>query len=123
MDGKQIFRQYNDFNADTFFAYLKELHRSFPKMILFMDKAGQHYRSKRVREYLEKSQDTIRVVWFPNSCPELNAVEECWRQGKDDLLSNIFYDRFMHLKEAIGRYYRTKRFKLNILKYLLREDE
>ncbi len=122
MDGKQMFRQYDEFNAYTFLAYLKELHRKFPRMILFIDRARQHYRSKRVREYLEENQDTVKVVWFPNSCPELNAVEECWREGKDELLANIFYDRFADLKEAIARYYRAKKFRLNILKYLLRED-
>ncbi len=121
-DGKQIFRQYDDFNADTFLVYLKELHRKFPKMVLFMDKARQHHRSKRVGEYLEKNNDTIREVWFPSSCPELNAVEECWKQGKDDMLANIFYDRFTDLKAAISGYYRAKRFRVNILKYLLRDD-
>lgn len=101
-------------------AYLKELHRKFPKMILFMDKAGQHHRSIRVKEYLENNEDTINVMWFPTSCPELNAVEDCWRQGKDDLLANnIFYDRFIHLKASIARYYRTERFNLSIVKYLL----
>ncbi len=85
MDGnKQLFRQYDEFNANTFLAYLKELHRKFPKMILFMDKARQHYRSQIVKEYLEKNEDTIRVVWFPNASPELNVVEECWRQGEKE---------------------------------------
>lgn len=122
MDGKQMFRQYDDFDAETFLAYLKVLHRKFSKMILFMDKARQHHRSKRVQEYLKENQDTIKVLWFPNSCPELNAVEECWRQGKDDLLSNIFYDRFIDLKTSIAGYYRTRRFRLGIVKYLLRDD-
>ncbi|MEM3127624.1 MAG: transposase, partial [Nitrososphaerales archaeon] len=121
MDGKQMFRQYDDFNANTFLAYLKQLHRKFPSMILFMDKARQHYRSKIVKEYLEKNEDTIRVVWFPNASPEFSAVEECWRQGEKDLLHCIFYDRFTDLKGSIAEYYRTKRFRLSIVRYLLRE--
>jgi transposase len=120
MDGRQFFRQYDDFNAVTFLAYLKELHRKFPKMILFMDKARQHRISKRVREYLEKNEDTIKVVWIPSASPEFNALEECWRQGEKDLLHCIFYDRFMDLKGSIAKYYRTKRFRLSIVRYLLR---
>jgi transposase len=120
MDGRQFFRQYDDFNAVTFLAYLKELHRKFPKMILFMDKARQHRISKRVREYLEKKEDTIKVVWIPSASPEFNALEECWRQGEKDLLHCIFYDRFMDLKGSIAKYYRTKRFRLSIVRYLLR---
>lgn len=121
--GKQIFRQYDEFNASTFLAYLKVLHRKFPKCILFMDKAKQHYRSQIVKEYLEENEDTIKVVWFPNSSPEFNVVEECWRQGEKDLLSNTFYDRFVDLKETISNYYRTKRFRLSIVKYLLRDPQ
>jgi transposase len=119
--GRQMFRQYDEFNAHTFLAYLKELHRKFPRMILFMDKARQHHRSKIVEEYLEENKDAIIVVWFPNASPEFNAVEECWREGEKDLLHCIFYDRFMDLKRSIAEYYRTKRFKLNIVRYLLRE--
>lgn len=121
IDGRQIFRQYKDFNADTFLAYLKQLHRKFPKMVLFMDKARQHHRSNIVKEYLEKNEDTIRVVWIPNACPEFNALEECWRQGEKDLLHCIFYDRFIDLKKTISEYYRRKRFRLSIVRYLLRE--
>lgn len=125
MEGRQqqLFRQYDEFNANTFLAYLKELHRKFPRMILFMDKARQHYRSEKVKEYLEKHNDSIMAVWFPNCCPELNAVEECWRQGEKDLLHCIFYDRFMDLKGSIAEYYRTKRFRLSIVRYLLREAD
>ena len=51
--------------------------------------------------------------------PEFNAVEECWRQGKYYILSN-YYSNFKNLKYTITRYYRTKRFQLDITKYLLR---
>ena len=122
IDGRQFFRQYDEFNAHTFLAYLKELHRKFPRMMLFMDKAGQHHRSKIVKEYLESNEETIKVVWFPNSSPEFSAVEECWRQGEKDLLHCVFYDRFMDLKKTISEYYRTKRFRLSIIRYLLREE-
>ena len=49
-----------------------------------------------------------------------NAVEEYWRQGKDDLLVSKYYPRFLHLRNVITKYYRTKRFHLDITKYLLR---
>jgi hypothetical protein len=49
-------------------------------------------------------------------------LEECWRQGKDDLLISKYYPEFHNLKCAKANYYRTKRFKLDITKYLLRND-
>jgi transposase len=62
------------------------------------------------------------VEYLPKGSPELSAVEQCWRQGKDDLLVSKYYPRFASLKDAITNYYRTKRFNLNILKYLMRES-
>ena len=51
LEGKQLFRQYDWFDENTFLDYLKQIHRKFPKCYLFLDKAKQHYKSKRVLEY------------------------------------------------------------------------
>jgi hypothetical protein len=53
MEGKQLFRQYDKFNGDTFLDYLKKIHTTFSKCYLFMDKASQHYKSKKVLKYFE----------------------------------------------------------------------
>jgi hypothetical protein len=45
--GKQLFRQYRKFNADTFLDFLKKIHHKFPRCYLFLDKAPQHYKSRR----------------------------------------------------------------------------
>jgi hypothetical protein len=39
MDQKQIFRQYDEFNGDTFIDFLKRIHHKFTRCYLFMDKA------------------------------------------------------------------------------------
>jgi lantibiotic modifying enzyme len=44
---QQLFRQYNRFDENTFLDYLKHIHRKFPKCYLFLDKAKQHYKSKK----------------------------------------------------------------------------
>jgi transposase len=120
MDGRQLFRQYPVFNQDTFLSYLKEILGKFGRLILFIDRAVQHYRSVKVIQYLQDNSDRIKVEYLPKGSPEFNAVEECWRQGKDHLLVSRYYPKFEHLKDAIGKYYRTRRFKLDITKYLLR---
>src|SRR3954451_12279375 len=51
IDSKQLFRQYDKFNGDTFLDYLKLIHTKFPKCYLFMDKASPHYKSKKVQKY------------------------------------------------------------------------
>ena len=120
INGIQFFRQYSTFDQDTFLQYLKELQRKFGKLVLFLDRAAQHYRSIKVRKHLEENKNVIRVEYLPKGSPEFNAVEECWREGKDDLLVSRYYPKFQNLKKTIAEYYRTKRFGLNITNYLLR---
>jgi transposase len=67
-----------------------------------------------------EQKHVIRVVYFPKGSPEFNAIEESWRHGKYDLLVSKYYPKFTDLRRAITAYYRTKRFNLDIVKYLLR---
>ena len=120
VDGKQFFRQYDVFNQSSFLKYLKELHRKFRKVLLFLDRAPQHHSSVIITKYLKENNDSIRVKYLPKGSPDYNAVEECWRQGKNDLLVSRYYTKFHNLKSAISNYYRTRRFKLDITKYLFR---
>jgi transposase len=120
IDGRQLFRQYDAFNQYTFLDYLKEIQKKFGKVILFTDRARQH-QSRKVRKYLEENKHDITAVYLPKGSPEFNAIEECWRQGKYDLLVSKYYPRFLDLKSAIGEYYRTERFNLDVTRYLLRD--
>ena len=119
MEGKQLFRQYDVFSQDTFLDYLRQVKKRLGKVIMLADRARQH-QAKKVLEYLEENKDSLRIAYLPKGSPEFNAVEECWRQGKHDLLVSKYYRRFTDLKLAISRYYRTRRFNLDVVKYLLR---
>jgi len=114
MKGKQLFRQYDVFNQYTFLDYLKQVRKRLVRVIMFTDRARQH-RSKKVQEYLEENKDAIRMVYLPKGSPEFNAVEECWRQGKYNLLSD-YYSDFQSLKGIVSRYHITKRFNPDIKK-------
>jgi len=96
------------------------MQKRFGKLILFIDRAHQHYRSKMVREYIKQSKDSLKVIYFPKGSSEFNAIEECWRQGKYDLLVSKYYPKFEYFRQVIANYYRTRCFKLNIVKYLSR---
>jgi len=79
-----------------------------------------NHRSIMVREYIKQNKDVLKVIYFPKASSEFNAIEECWRQGKYNLLVSKYYPKFANLTNAISNYYRTRRFKLDILKYLFR---
>ena len=86
LDGRQLFRQYDKFNGDTFLDYLKLIHTKFPRCYLFMDKASPHYKSKKVLKYFERNKDTLIPVYLPTASPEFMVMEEVWNIAKRNLL-------------------------------------
>jgi len=85
-----------------------------------MDKASSHYRSRKVRDYLEQNKDTLIPVYLPTASPEFMILEEIWNIVKRDLLVLRSYSSFEDFKEKISIYFRTKRFSLDMRNYLLR---
>jgi hypothetical protein len=49
MEDKQLFRQYDIFNQNTFLDYLKQIKKQLGKVILVTDRARQHL-SKKVQK-------------------------------------------------------------------------
>ena len=121
LDGKQLFRQYDIFNGDTFLDYLKKLHAKFPRCYLFIDKASPHYKSKKMLKYFEENRDALIPIYLPTASPEFMVMEEVWNIAKRDLLVLQYYQSFADFKEKICKYFRTKRFGLNMRNYLLRD--
>ena len=119
IDGRQLFRQYNHFNENTFYKFLKQIHYKFPKCYLFLDKAPQHYKSHKVRTYFEERKDRLIPVYLPTASPEFMVLEECWNISKNDLLVLAYYKSFRDFRIRIGQYFRTKHFKLNMRHYLV----
>jgi transposase len=85
--------------------------------VLFYDGAPWH-KSKAVKEFLRNNSDSILSVMLPRCSPDLNPVEECWRQGKDKIVGSVYPPSFDELKKATSEYYRTKRFNLELVNYL-----
>jgi transposase len=118
---QQLFRQYDDFNGDTFLEFLKKIHAKFQKCYLFMDKATPHYTCKKVIKYFEDNKDTLIPVYLPTASPEFMVMEKIWNIAKRDLLVLKYYSSFSDLKDRISAYFRTKRFNLDMRNYLLRD--
>ena len=121
MDGRQFFRTGSWFNASTFVAYLKAMQRHFGKVAVMVDRASPH-RAKAVRTLLHENKN-IKIIYLPKGSPYLNAVEECWHQGKRNLLVSEYYKTFLDMHSAVSQYYRTARFNLDLIKFFNRKAE
>jgi hypothetical protein len=85
-----------------------------------LDKAKQHKNTNIVTDYLRANRKTLRIKWIPTASPEFNVLEECWRQGEKDLGSlPVFPTSIEDLKKTLAEYYRTRRFHLDMKKFLL----
>lgn len=118
IDGRQLFRQHDNIDGDSFLVYLKELGCKFAPMLLFLDLSNPHYKDEEVRDWLLDNSDCVEVMWLPKARPELNPVEGCWNALKAELLANRIYPTFREMNEAIAQRIRTKRFGLDIIDYL-----
>jgi hypothetical protein len=118
LEGKQLFRQFERFDEDTFYEFLKQIHHKFPKCYLFLDKAPQHYKSHKIKKYFEEHKDSLIPIYLPTASPEFMVLEECWNISKNDLLVLVYYSAFTEFRIRLRQYFRTKHFNLNMRNYL-----
>jgi transposase len=110
-DGTHLYWTYEKCNSAYFLQYAHELVRKYHRIILFIDKAPWHLKTKAIREFFHQHCCTIRVIEFPVGFPEANPVEETWREGKhDDRLGAHFHPTTADFKRAVSHYYRTRNF-------------
>ena len=72
---------------EHFQAFLRLLHQSYPgrEIWLLLDEAPCHIapKSQALAENLN-----IVLIWLPKQCSELNAMDQLWRELKDNISAN-----------------------------------
>ncbi len=117
-NNSQLFRVYDRFNVGRFVEYLKELHWKYGKIAIMLDRASVH-KSKKVKEYLANNRD-VKLIWLPKGSPYLNMIEQCWKISKNALLVSEYYAMFTMMNDAVSKYFRRTRFKLDVANYIFR---
>ena len=118
-DGRSFFRQYDRFTKDEFADFLKESHRQFGKPIMMiLDRAPQH-KAGIIRETLKELDGAAELEFLRPGCPDLNAIEEVWRQMKRAVL-DVRYVTVAGMHEDIDRWLGSSVPVLDIEKYLHR---
>lgn len=83
------------FTSDITVHFLQALQDEFgEKLHVVLDNAP-YFASNQVKEFIEESQ--LEVTYFPTGSPDLNPVEECWRQLKRSL-GNRFFQNLEELR-------------------------
>ena len=88
-------------------------------LYIFLDKAKQHYKSKKILQYSDLHKKDLIPVYLPTASAEFMVLEEIWHIVKKDLLVLQYYPSVTDFIIKISTYFRTKRFHLDIRNYLL----
>lgn len=100
-DEREFFAtEVNDrFTSDVTIRFLRALQDEFGEKIHVLLDNASYFKSKQVRKFVEETE--IEVTYFPRGSPDLNPVEECWRQLKR-ALGNRFYGSVEELRPAVN---------------------
>ena len=117
-NGKKMFTLRNNLNAKEFLKVLSKFLHKFKRVILILDKAPWHKKSKKVQKYLKKHRRELKIIWFPTGCPEMNPVEESWRQAKEEVNGGKIHKSFEVMKKELRYFLKYTDFKQDMGKYL-----
>jgi transposase len=105
-------------NAKQFLQAMYKIKSRFNKIILILDSAPWHRKSKKVQAYFKNNRREIKVIWLPRGCPEMNPVEECWRQAKQEVNGGRVHKNFNIMKKELKHFLRYNKFKQDVGRYL-----
>lgn len=85
--GHRIVLRSPNMRQEYFQTFLRLLRRSYPgrEIWLLLDEAPSHIAPKSQALAAALS---IVLVWLPKQCSELNAMDQLWRELKDDISAN-----------------------------------
>ncbi len=76
-------------NSDTFKELLEDVRRIHPKFYMVLDNASYHH-SHTVSEYVAGTGGDIELEFLPPRTPQLNQIENVWRDLKKRLAGRYF---------------------------------
>lgn len=68
-------------NSSIFEQFISRLLAHFKKMIIVIDHSPYHV-SRQMQVFYKSRNECLHVVYFPSYSPELDPVEEIWRETK-----------------------------------------
>ena len=98
-DRETFFTEVTDnFTSDVSLQFLRALQTEFgEKLHVILDNAA-YFTANKVTDFIEDSE--LKVTYLPPGSPDMNPVEECWRQFKRRL-GNRYFESMEDLRTQI----------------------
>ena len=74
-----IANQYKKINGESFLAFVQSLVKLYPKLVLIMDNVSTHF-TQDLRNFYK--ENNIVIIRFPKYSPQLNPIEQYWKNIK-----------------------------------------
>lgn len=88
----------DSFKSDVTIEFLKALQTQFGQQLHIILDNATYFTSQKVQQFIDES--ALKVTYLPTGSPDMNPVEECWRQLKRRL-GNRFFESLDELRPAI----------------------
>lgn len=98
-------------------AFFERLRKIYKKIILLVDKAKWHT-AKSVQKFVDENSQDVKIFFFPTASPDLNPVEECWRETRNEVTANKAHGNLEVLKYKLRQHWNRQKFKHEIINYL-----
>ena len=101
-EGKIVWKEEEQYNAESFLAFLKEVLVAYPtgKILMILDNARIHH-AKLLSSFLQENKNRLELVFLPPYSPELNLVEGLWKWLKADVINNVFYHTTAEIRSNV----------------------
>lgn len=77
-------------NSNKFLAFVKRLKRNVKKLCIITDNGSWHL-TKEVLSFIKKSK--IVMIRIPPYSPEINPIEQYWKNNKSYLATKAYFDK------------------------------
>lgn len=102
-------------NENSFIRFAKYLLRLYRKIVLIVDRATWHIKSKKVKRFVKGCNGNL-IMWFlPKKLPELNPQEQGWKSARMNVTYKLFKDR-KSLGWAVKSHIRRE-FRINLAEF------
>ncbi|RKY21985.1 MAG: IS630 family transposase [Planctomycetota bacterium] len=107
---------FENMKSESFIEFLEILKNIYGKYVLVLDGAPSH-RSKKTKGFIEEQKGDIILEFLPRYSPDMNPVEEVWKQSKREV-ADKFFEYIEQKREFVFRFIEENDFNLNISDYL-----
>lgn len=97
--------------------FVKRMHKRYKKVLFIFDRATWH-KNNLVVGYFKENKDTIDYMFLPTGAADIDPVEECWRQTRENKTANTTHNTIKELRTSLKTFWNKQPFTLDLSNYL-----